>query len=387
MNDIFNDAKKIQDEVIEHRRYLHANPELSYQEYNTCKYICTRLEALGIEHKIIAKTGVVAVIHGKSDDCIALRADIDALPIKEETELDFASKNDGIMHACGHDFHTAMLLGAAKLINIHKSKLHKTVKFIFQPAEEVLPGGAFEMIQSGALKNPTPSMIFAQHIDPTKKCGTIHIPRSAAMASTNELFFTINGKGAHAAQPHLGNDPIIAAASIINYLHILNTKHRNPMYPAVISICSINGGNATNIFPDEVQMKGTMRTFDKKLRSGLMELIYNKCNELAGIYDTQCKVEIVSGYPAVINDKNAVNIAWNAAINLFGKDSVFEAEPKMLAEDFAYYSEQIPACFWHLGTAHDDGKYPASLHNAKLNPCEDALIYGAALMAYIALTL
>ncbi len=373
---------ELQDELVLHRRHIHSYPELGYNEFETTKYITSILDSYNISYKKVCKTGIVAEI-GAGHNCVALRAELDALPIQEKTNLEFSSKNVGKMHACGHDMHLAMLLGAAKLLKFEEKNLRGKVRLFFQPAEEVLPGGASLMIQEGVLSEPDVKYVFAQHIDPMQEAGTVHIPYREAMASTNELFWTVSGKSSHAAQPHLGNDIILAAANIVNFMQSINTKFRNPMVPLVVSICAINGGNTTNIFPSVLKMQGVMRTFDKKLRKEIEEIIINKSAAIAELYGAKCEVEIAHGYPALINDKKAVDIVFDSAKQTLGNENVQDCEPKLLAEDFAYFSEEVPSCFWFLGAAKQ-GEVKYGLHNPMLNPDESILIKGANLFANIA---
>ena len=386
MKNIIEITNKINDKIVAHRRQIHANPELSFKEFETCKYICKVLDDLKIPYKIICDTGIVATIgnikNGKK--AIAFRADIDALPIIEDTGLSYSSKNAGIMHACGHDMHIAMLLGAAEILKTNEEKLNGIVKLIFQPAEESLPGGAKLMIENGVLENPRPEMIFAQHCNPALEVGSFSTVSGAMMAATCEIYWKIKGKGTHAAQPHQGSDPITVAANIISFAQTFINRYRNLLEPAVLSICSINGGTANNIFPDEVKMSGTLRTFSEKTRNELLKLLVDKCQKIANFYDTKCDVEIVYGYPPVINNSDAFEVVKNCVCELFGDAHFSICEPKMYAEDFAYFANEIPACFYFIGTknSNPDTHYP--LHSAKFNPAENALTKGTALIVAIA---
>ncbi len=372
----------LQETLVEYRRHIHSYPELGFKEFNTSNYIINILNELNIKTKKIGDTGIIADI-GTANKCIALRAELDALPLTEQTELSFKSTIPGRMHACGHDMHMAILLGVAKILKKNENKIQGKVRLIFQPGEEVLPGGAYKMIEADILKDKEIKYIFAQHIDPMQDSGTICLPLKEAMASTNELFWTITGKAAHAAQPHLGNDAILAAVNIINFMQSLITKFRNPITPAIISICSINGGNTTNIFPNEVKMQGVMRTFDKVLRKELEELIINKSNDIAKLYNTSCSIDIVHGYPALINNEKAVNVVKKATTNIFGKEKLKITDPKLLAEDFAYFSQKIPACFWFIGANNPNNTEKYTLHSPKLNPDENILIKGTKLFIEI----
>jgi len=387
MKNIIEITNEINDKIVAHRRQIHSNPELSFKEFETCKYICKVLDELKITYKIICDTGIVATIgniNSKENNCIAFRADIDALPIIEDTGLSYCSRDVGIMHGCGHDMHAAMLLGAAEILKANEEKLNGVVKLIFQPAEEALPGGAKLMIENGVLENPKPKMIFAQHCDPNIEVGKFSTADGAIMAATCEIYWTIKGKGTHAAQPHQGNDPIAVAANIISFAQSFINRYRNPLEPAVLSICSINAGTANNIFPNEAKMSGTLRTFNENTRNKLLELLVDKCKKIANLYDTECDIEIVYGYPPVINNSEAFEIVKTSTVKLFGEENFSVCEPKMAAEDFAYFANEIPACFYFIGVknATADINYP--LHSAKFNPNENALSIGTALIVAIA---
>lgn len=376
-------AYELEAEIIKHRRHIHANPELSFKEFETSKYIQTELDKLNIPYKVMAETGVVGLI-GKGDNCVALRADIDALPIKEETDLDFSSENDGVMHACGHDMHASMLLGAAKILKGMESELKGTVKLIFQPGEEKVPGGASVLIDEGVLENPAPRAIFGQHVNPLETLGKISLASGPIMASADELYWTIKGKAGHAAQPHLSSDAVIASAQLILYVQSLLTKFRDPLTPGVISITAIHGGSAPNIFPDEVKLMGTLRSFDKEWRDEMHELLEIKSKDICALYNAKCKLHIEKGYSPVVNNQQTTDIANCAAKELFGDETVLELIPKMWAEDFGYYSLKIPGTFWFLGVRPEGVSEMPPLHNQGFSPDEKALTKGAAMMAYAA---
>ena len=370
--------------MIEVRRHLHRNPELSFHEYDTSAYISSILTDLGIEHRPIATTGIVAHI-GSGERCIALRADSDALPIDEETGLDYASQRPGAMHACGHDTHTTMLLAAARVLKEHEAHLNGTVKLLFQPGEEKNPGGASIMIAEGALENPVPQMILGQHIDPDQTFGQVSFVAGPMLASSDELYWTIRGFGAHAAQPHRGKDPILAAAGLVQHLQSLITKRRNPLDPGVLTITSIHGGSATNIIPDIVEMKGTLRAFNPQWREQAWEFLTEQTRDYCRLHQCEGSLEISKGYPPLINDHNAVAFARGVAQTVLGSAAVHDFEPKMWAEDFAYYSQSIPACFWMLGGRPSGLEKMPGLHNPKFAPEEEAMKAGAALLAESAL--
>ena len=366
-------------QMVETRRYLHRNPELSFQEFETSAFIQKKLTELGIEFKVMATTGVVAHI-GNGDRCVALRADIDALPIVEETGLEYASNNHGVMHACGHDTHTTMLLSAAQILKQQESTLGGVVKLIFQPGEEKTPGGASLMIAAGALQNPKPEIIFGQHINPDAPFGEVSFVAGPMMASADELYWTIKGFGAHAAQPHKGKDPLYAAAGLVHHLQSLVTKHRNPLLPGVMTITSIHGGSATNIIPDFVDMKGTLRSFDEQWRKEAWAFLEEHTKLYCALHGCEGSIEILKGYPPLVNDATAVEFARGVALSVLDSSMVSDFEPKMWAEDFSFYTQHMPACFWMLGGRPSTMGTMPGLHNAKFAPEEKAMITGAALL-------
>lgn len=378
-------ATSIYEWMVETRRHIHRNPELSFQEHETCAFICSELAAMGIEYKVVATTGVVAHI-GTGNRCVALRADIDALPILEETDLDYASTNPGVMHACGHDTHTTMLLAAARILKQRESELQGVVKLVFQPGEEKTPGGASIMIAEGALSDPKPEIIFGQHIYPDAPCGQVQFVAGPTLASCDELFWTIRGYGAHAAQPHKGKDPILAAAGLVQHLQALVTKHRNPLIAGLLNVTSIHGGTATNIIPDVVEMKGTLRSFDNTWREFAWTYLEEQTAAYCALHGCQGEITIVKGYPPLINDHNAVAFARTVAESVVGTEMVTDFEPKMWAEDFAYYSQIMPACFWMLGGRPHDLDSMPGLHNAKFAPDEQAMITGTSLLVESAIS-
>lgn len=368
--------------IREYRRHLHSNPELSFKEYNTSSYIKSKLDELNIEYKTLCETGVVGHIGDKAKNCVALRADIDALPITEETGLEYSSLNNGIMHACGHDMHTSMLLGASEILKSIESDLNGCVKLIYQLGEEKLPGGASLMIKEGVLENPTPKAIFGQHIYPGENVGVISTNFGYVMGSADELYITIKGNSTHAAQPQLGNDPILASASIIQFVQNIITKYRNPLEPAVINITAINGGTATNIIPDEVKLMGTIRTFNEDLQNTIHHHLNHDLKLIGSTYGCEVEVNILKGYPPVYNNKELTEFVINNSKEIYGDENFVEFEPKMWGEDFAYFAKQIPACFWFIGVKKPELISMPVLHNSKINPVEEAMINGMAIMAY-----
>jgi len=376
---IIKNVNDIYDEIVEIRRRIHRNPELSFEEYETHDLIVEILERFNIKCETVAKTGVVAHI-GSGQDCIALRADIDALPIHEETNLPYASLNDGKMHACGHDMHTSMLLGAAKILKENEHLLDKTIKLIFQPGEEKLPGGASIMIKEGVLDNPRPSAVYGQHIYPGAEVGKVLTCVGPIMASADELYWTINGKSTHAAQPHLGADPIVCASALIQAYQSMMTKFRDPLDSGVLSVTSIHGGASTNIIPDEVKMMGTMRAFNETWRKDMHLKLEAMTREIGSIYNCQIDFEIRKGYPFVDNSPVLADRVRKKALKLFGTDRYEEFVPKMWGEDFSYYSQAGESVFWFVGVREEALNDMPPLHNSKMAPEEEAMKIGMSMM-------
>lgn len=370
--------------VCKHRNRFHRFPELSFEEYKTQKYILETLARLGIEAEQCTDTGVVATV-GQGDRCVALRADIDALPIEEETDFEFKSEHPGIMHACGHDMHAAMLLGAAEYLKKNESKLTRKVKLIFQPGEEMQPGGAKKMIEAGVLENPVPDLIYGLHIYPETDTGTISLAEGPVMASTNEIYITVHGEGCHAARPHLGKDPVLASAALINYYQSIITKFRNPIEPAVLTIASIDGRSVINAIPDKVTMKGVIRTFSEKVKRDIVTAIEAQSPKIAGAYGCTFELDTVWGYPVLINESKATERAKEIAVGTVEEVNVLDFEPKMWAEDFARYTEIIPGAFIFVGAKPARLDSMPGLHNSKMLPDEEALKTGTDFLINLAL--
>ena len=378
-------AKKYAAEFIEVRHHLHANPELSYQEFETSKFVQSKLKELGIPFEVKATTGVVGLIKGKNPDkrVIALRADMDALPIKEENDIPYKSKNDGVMHACGHDVHTTCLLGAAKILTELKNEWEGTVKLVFQPGEEKNPGGASLMIKDGVLENPTPQAILALHVNTILEVGELSFRSGKVMASADELYFTIKGKGGHAASPHLVIDPILISSHLIIALQQLISRNNNPFNPSVLSITSFNGGNTTNVVPNEIKLMGTFRAMDETWRFKAHDLIRKLTNDLVHSMGGEVDLHIDVGYPCVMNNEKVTTAAMKAASEYMGDQNVSETELRMGAEDFGYYAQQIPACFYRLGTMNKAKGITAGVHTPTFNIDENAIEIGMGMMAWL----
>ncbi|MGC8774762.1 MAG: M20 metallopeptidase family protein [Chlorobaculum sp.] len=385
-------AHKIYPDVAALRRHLHKHPELSYLEFKTTAFIKEYLAGLGIEAEPpLMETGVVALLRGEGAPStgerrtVALRADIDALPLQEENRHDFCSTIERCMHACGHDMHTAMLLGAAAVLSSMKAELKGDVLLIFQPAEEKAPGGAKPLIDAGLLKKYRPSAIFAQHCFPNVRSGTVAMCKGGFMAAADELYVTIHGQGGHASAPHKTRDPILASAHIITALQHLVSRVAPPHESAVLSIASISGGHATNIIPGNVTMMGTMRTMNEELRALLHKKFEKTVRQVADAFDVDAEVEIRSGYPVLYNDPAMTDLAWEAGKEYLGDGNVRQSEPVMTAEDFAYYLQECPGSFWQLGTGLPDSAPGNLLHSPTFDPDEHALETGMGMMSYLAL--
>ncbi|MBO9573132.1 MAG: amidohydrolase [Chitinophagaceae bacterium] len=367
------------------RNHLHENPELSYQEFQTSAYIQSKLKEFGIEYKVMGGTGVIGLIKGKnpSKRIIALRADIDALPIEEANDVEYRSKNKGVMHACGHDVHTTCLLGAAKILNELKEEWEGTVKLIFQPGEERNPGGASILIKEGVLKDPAPAAIFGLHVHPALKVGQFSFRGGQVMASADELYFTIKSKGGHAAAPHLTIDTVLVASHLVVALQQVISRNNDPFSPSVLSICSINGGNTTNVIPTEVKLMGTFRAMDEKWRFKAHELIKKIATATVEGMGASLDIHIDIGYPSVINNVELNTKARALAEELMGAENVSTTEMRMGAEDFGYYSQVVPGCFYRLGVGNIEKGITAAVHTPLFNIDESAISNGMQMMAWL----
>ena len=385
---IKNLAKKYAAEIISIRHHLHANPELSYQEFETSKFIQQQLTALNIPFEIKATTGVIGLLKGKNPEkrVVALRADMDALPITEENDIPYKSTHPGVMHACGHDVHTSCLLGAAKILSELKNEWEGTVKLIFQPGEEKNPGGASILIKEGVLENPAPKNIFGMHVHTTLEKGKLSFLSGMVMASADEIYITIKGKGGHAASPHLTADTILIASNLIVSLQQLISRNNSPFNPSVLSITSIHGGNTTNVIPSEVKLMGTFRAMNEEWRYKAHELIKTMATQMVESMGAEIDLKIDIGYPSVLNNESLTVAARASAETFVGKENVEETELRMGAEDFAFYSHKIPGCFFRLGTANIAKGITAGVHTPKFNIDEDAIEIGMGMMALLGAT-
>ena len=384
---IKNISKEVFPSLVKLRRELHQYPELAFNEFKTSERIARELKKLGINFKKgIAKTGVVGVLNGnRKGKTLALRADMDALPVLEQTNFPYKSKNKGIMHACGHDVHMACLIGAAKILTRLKEELPGKVKFIFQPSEEVHPGGAKPMIEAGVLKNPDVSGIFALHCDPAIPIGKIGVREGPTMAQAEDFDITIIGRGGHGARPHDGVDAIVVAAQVIQALQTIVSRKINPLEPVVVSIGKMEGGSARNIICDKVILKGTARTLNKEIAKKIPVFLKEVISGITKGAGASFELNYYGGYPILINHPKATDLARRSIAKLFGKEAIFELKrPMMGGEDFAYYLQKIPGSFLRLGIRNPkkDAIYP--WHHPKFTVDEDAIKIGSAVLAGIA---
>lgn len=386
IDQVKNIAEEIVPWMVKTRRHLHAHPELSFQEYETSLFIQSELKQLGIPYEVVCDTGIVALIHGtESGDTIALRADIDALPIQEQNQVDYKSKNDGVMHACGHDVHTTSLLGAAAILVKLKDAFKGSVKLIFQLGEEKLPGGASMMIKAGVLENPAPKSIVGQHVYPELQAGKVGFRAGKYMASADEIYLCIKGKGGHAALPHRNIDPVLITSHIIVALQQVVSRRVDPTLPCVLSFGKIVADGATNVIPNEVAVAGTFRTFDEEWRATAHDLIRNIAQNTAKAMGGECIVDIGVGYPFVNNNEAVTEYAKSAAQEYLGDENVIDLDMRMTGEDFAFYSQVIPGTFYRLGTRESENAPMRGLHTPTFDVDEKSLEVGAGLMAFIAL--
>ena len=374
------------DMFIGFRHHIHAHPELSFQEKNTSAFIASRLREWGISFQSgLAGTGIVALIEGKnpSSRVIALRADMDALPIQEMNDVPYKSTNAGVMHACGHDVHSACLLGAAKLLQETRADWEGTVKLIFQPGEEKHPGGASLLIKEGVLENPKPSAIVALHVYPHLPYGQLGFRAGQYMASADEIYITVKGRGGHAALPHQTVDPIVIAANLLVSLQQVISRQCNPLSPSVLSFGKIQGGVAGNVIPDEVKLEGTLRCFDETWRAKAHELIKTHTEGLCRALGGDAVVDIPMGYPSLFNDPSVTEKVRGMATQVVGESNVIDLDLRMAAEDFSFYTHQVPGCFFRLGTSFE-GQFEKPVHNAQFDIYDKAIGIGVQMFCEVA---
>ncbi len=381
-------ANTYHQDVIGIRRHLHQNPELSFEEVETGRYISEKLREYGIAHRHgVADNGVVGLIKGQNLEkrVVALRADMDALPIEEANEVPYKSKKPGIMHACGHDVHTSSLLGAARILNEVKQDFEGTVKLIFQPAEECMPGGASIMIKEGVLENPRPASIFGQHVHPPLEVGKVGMRAGNYMASADELYMTVKGKGGHGALPQDCIDPVLITAHILTGLQQIISRNADPTLPSVLTFGHIaSTGGATNIIPNEVKLQGTFRCMDERWRFEAHRRMKRMAEGIAESMGGACELLIEVGYPVLFNNEELTKKAFRYAEEYLGKENVVELPIRMTAEDFAYYSREMPACFYRLGTGNPARGITSPIHTNTFDVDEGCLSLSIGLMAWMA---
>lgn len=375
-------------ETVAHRHHIHQHPELSFQEFETQAYVQKQLKLMGIDSSPLANTGLVALIQGNKPDrrVVALRADMDALPIWETNDVPYKSQNPGVMHACGHDVHTASLLGTAYILNSIKDSFEGTVKLIFQPAEEKAPGGASIMIKEGVLENPKPASIFGQHVATNVPVGKIGFREGMYMASTDELYIKVIGKGGHGAMPDACIDPIVIASHIIVAMQQIISRNKNPKFPSVLTFGKIEGLGATNVIPDEVNIAGTFRAMDETWRAEGLEKMKKLAEGIADAMGGSAVFEVLKGYPFLQNDPELTRKAKAAAIDYMGADNVVDLDLWMAGEDFAFYTHHVDACFYRLGIRNDARGITSGVHTPTFDIDEKALSIGPGLMAWLAVS-
>jgi amidohydrolase len=373
--------------VVNYRRHLHENPELSYHEINTAAFIGSVLDKLGIPYTRMANTGVIGIMKGKQPGkVIALRADIDALPIEEKNDVPYKSINAGVMHACGHDVHTSSLLGTAKILSELSTEWNGTVKLIFQPGEEKLPGGASILIKEGVLENPAPESVIGQHVLPSLEAGKAGFATGSYMAACDEIYLTVIGKGGHAALPKAIVNPLLITAEIL--LKLESTFMNNPSgnmnnLPNVLSFGKMIANGATNIIPNEVKLDGTFRTMNENSRDEIHKTLREIVSSISGKHGGSFDLRIDKGYPVLINNEDLTNRARATAEKYLGKENIVSLEPRMTSEDFAYYSQLKPSCFYRIGIGNASKGITSGLHTSTFNVDESSLETGMGLMAWI----
>jgi amidohydrolase len=375
-------------DIVAVRRHLHAHPELSFQEYKTAAFVKEQLQQLGLQPVAMANTGLVALIEGRNPGkkTVALRADMDALPITEQNQVPYKSQHQGVMHACGHDVHTSSLLGTARILSQLRDRFEGTVKLIFQPGEELIPGGASLMIREGVLQDPAPQAIFGQHVFPLLPAGKIGVRPGMYMASADELYLTVKGRGGHGAMPEMNIDPVLISAHILVALQQIVSRHASPKIPTVLSFGKVMADGATNIIPNEVKIEGTFRTMNEVWRAEAHGKMKKMAEQMAEAMGGSCELEIRKGYPYLQNNPELTQRLQQAAVDFLGPDNVVDLDLWMAAEDFSYYTQQVDACFYRLGTRNESRGITSSVHTPTFDVDEDALQTGMGLMAWAALS-
>jgi amidohydrolase len=384
-------AEEYFEDIVHLRRYIHENPELSFHEYKTSALVKEKLREYGIDTitEGIAETGLLAVIEGTrgpTGKTIALRADMDALPINEANDVVYKSKYEGIMHACGHDVHTASLLGAARILNQLKTEFAGRILLIFQPGEELLPGGARLMLEKGIFDHYQPEAIIAQHVLPDMDAGTVGFKNGMYMASSDEIYLTVKGKGGHAALPHLVKDTVLMAAQIIISLQQIASRNANPAVPTVLSFGKVEANGATNVIPDTVEISGTFRTMNEEWRAEAHQRIKQIAQSVATAMGGSCEVKIVKGYPFLVNDESVTAEAKKASIEYLGNSNVVDMDIRMTAEDFSYFSQSYPSTLFRLGVKKPDSDTIRLLHTSTFDIDEQAIKTSIGNLSWIAMS-
>ena len=374
------------EKIKSYREHIHMHPELSYQEYETMQFVSDRLTDLGIDHqKGVGETGVVAIIraphHADDMPCVALRADLDALPIVEQTNQPYSSTKEGIMHACGHDVHTSILLGVAEILLEIKNELPQPVKLIFQPGEEKNPGGASILVNEGVLQNPTVEAIYALHVFPDLEVGQYGFREGLYMASCDEIYITIHGKGGHGATPHRCIDPIFIGAQVVVNLQSIVSRHGDPTIPCVLTIGHFEALGATNVIPSSAHLKGTFRTMNEEWRAKALDLIQLEVQKIAEAHGGTATVEISKGYPYLDNDPTLTRQMKAAVHELVPAEQIFDLPIRMTSEDFSFYAQEVPACFFRIGVANTALRPQFGVHHPQFDIDPQALIHGMRALA------
>lgn len=383
--DFLKEASYIKQDIIENRRYFHQYPEIGFEEFNTSKKIVQYLNELGIENKVVCSTGIVGIIRGNGDGpVVALRSDLDALPLCDRKDVEYSSKIEGKMHACGHDGHMAILMGAVKILNKHRDKFKGSVKIIFEPAEETV-GGAKFMIEENVLGNPKVDAIIGLHVSELLEVGTVGVNYDVVNASSNPFKIVVKGKGGHGAHPEDSIDPIVASCNLVTMIQNVVSREISPHNPSVITVGKFWGGSAPNIIPEEVVLEGIIRTLNKQDRSYVVNRLKGICNGISVSMKVNIDVEIIDGYPCLFNDRNVVSISEKVFEEILGKENVFKnISPSMGVESFAYFSEKVPSMFYFLGTGNSKKGIVNPAHGSLFDLDEDGLVIGAALQSALA---
>jgi len=382
-----DDARAIEDLIIALRRSIHSNPELAFHELDTARLVGDELKRIGIRVRApVGRTGVVGILEGRAPGrVVALRADMDALPVMEPPGLEFASRKDGVMHACGHDGHVAMLLGAAMILAKHRDDLHGTVKFLFQPAEEAaeIGGGARPMIEEGVLNEPNVDYIFGLHIFSNFPSRTFALREGPLMAASGTFKIHIVGRGGHGSAPHQTIDPVYVAAQVISALQGIRSRMLDPVEPSVVSVCSVHSGTRNNIIPDDAVLEGTMRTLDETTRKRVASLIPRIAKSVCATYGARCEIEMEDAYPVTVNDPAVTRSVIDVLKSIPGSKTVV-VPPLLIAEDFAFFLREVPGTYYFLGTRNSEERCVYPNHSSKFRIDEDILKYGSASLATLA---